>query len=316
MSSPEGKATVYTVPEGTRKTRADKLLADAFPQHSRSDFHRAFEAALVRLGDEPIAKNRKLSEGDRIEFEMPEVARCEMGPIDMGLSAVFEDEHLVVVDKPSGLVTHPGAGPPEPTLAHGLLFHCQGQLSGIGGVERPGIVHRLDRETSGLIMAAKNDVAHRALSELFQSRSLLKEYLALATGHPELKSGTIRKPIERNPSQRHKMRVCQEGHGREAHTDWKVEGLYEGGYSLIRCRIHTGRTHQIRVHLRSLGHSILGDTVYGYRALPRLPIAPDRVMLHAAHLAFTHPITGEDLDLEAPLPAGFAPYVDRTLEID
>lgn len=249
-------------------------------------------------------------------FEMPEIEKCDMGPIDLKLQAVFEDEHMVVIDKPAGLITHPGAGSPEPTLAHGLHFHCKGQLSGIGGVERPGIVHRLDRDTSGLIVAAKTDLAHRKLSELFQSRSLIKEYLALASGCPELLSGTIRKPIERNPSQRHKMRVCQEGHGREAHTDWKIEARYEGGYSLFRCRIHTGRTHQIRVHMRSLGHPILGDSVYGYRPLPRLPAVPDRVMLHSARLAFEHPITGEDLDLEAPLPVAFQPFVDARLRMD
>lgn len=299
----------FIVAEGTRKTRADKLLADSFEEYSRSDFHRAFDAGLVTVSGKSVAKNHRVKSGDVIRFSMPEVESCPMGPVDLRLVAIYEDEHFVVVDKPSGLVTHPGAGEPEVTLAHGLLFHCRGELSGIGGVERPGIVHRLDRDTSGLIMAAKTDVAHRALSELFQTRSLIKEYLALVSGHPELKSGSIKKPIERNPAQRHKMRVCQEGHGRESHTDWKVEGLFEGGYSLLRCRIHTGRTHQIRVHLRSIGHSILGDAVYGYRPIPKLPAPPDRVMLHSARLAFEHPLTGKSLDLEAPLPESFQPFV-------
>jgi len=308
--------TEFVAPEGTKKIRADKLLADSFEEFSRSDFHRAFDASLVRMEGQPIPKNRKISQGDVLVFEMPEVEKCDMGPVDMNLKAIFEDEFMVVVDKPAGLITHPGAGAPEPTLAHGLLFHCKGQLSGIGGVERPGIVHRLDRDTSGLIVAAKTDIAHRKLSELFHSRTLVKEYLALATGRPELISGSIRKSIERNPVQRHKMRVCQEGHGREAHTDWKVEGLFQGGYSLLRCRIHTGRTHQIRVHLRSLGHPILGDVVYGYRALPHLPADPSRVMLHSAHLAFEHPITGEKLDLEAPLPDVFKPFVEASLKME
>ena len=306
----------FVVPEGTRKTRADKLLADAFAEHSRADFHRAFDAGLVSVSGKTAPKNHRAKAGDVIRFRMPKVETCPMGPVDLGLVAVFEDEHFVVVDKPSGLVTHPGAGDPEVTLAHGLLFHCQGQLSGIGGVERPGIVHRLDRDTSGLIMAAKTDVAHRALSELFQERDLTKEYLALVSGHPELKSGSIKKPIERNPSQRHKMRVCQEGHGRDAHTDWMTEGLFEGGYAMLRCRIHTGRTHQIRVHLRSIGHSILGDPVYGYRPLPNLPFAPDRVMLHSARLAFEHPLTGESLALEAPLPDSFKAFVALERRID
>lgn len=305
----------FIVPEGTRKIRADKLLADSFSEHSRMDFHRAFDAELVRMDDQPILKKRKLSEGDIVTFSMPEVEKSEMGPVDLNLVVVYEDEHMLVIDKASGLVTHPGAGAPETTLAHGLVFHCQGQLSGIGGVERPGIVHRLDRDTSGLIMAAKTDVAHRALSELFQSRTLVKEYLALVSKHPELKSGSIRKPIERNPILRHKMRVCQEGHGRDAQTDWRLEGLFEGGYSLLRCRIHTGRTHQIRVHLKSIRHAILGDIVYGYRPLPNLPATPDRVLLHSARLAFTHPITEEALDLEAALPEVFQPFVDPKLRV-
>ena len=310
------RITEFVAPEGTKKIRADKLLADSCPDHSRSDFHRAFEASLVRLEGQVISKNRKISQGDVLVFEMPEIEECNMDPVDLNLSAVYEDEHMVVIDKPARLITHPGAGAPETTLAHGLLFHCKGQLSGIGGVERPGIVHRLDRDTSGLIVAAKTDVAHRKLAELFHSRSLVKEYLALAAGRPELISGSIRKPIERNPTQRHKMRVCQEGHGREAHTDWKLEELFQGGYSLLRCRIHTGRTHQIRVHLRSLGYPILGDVVYGYRALPHLPAVPSRVMLHSAHLAFEHPITGESLDLNAPLPEVFAPFVEASLRLE
>lgn len=305
----------YIVPEGTRKTRADKLLADAFSEHSRSDFERAFEAKLVRMDDQPIVKNRKLTDGDVVTFSMPEVEKCDMSPVDLKLVVVYEDEHMLVIDKPSGLVTHPGAGAPETTLAHGLLFHCKGQLSGIGGVERPGIVHRLDRDTSGLIMAAKTDVAHRALSELFQTRTLVKEYLALVAGHPELKSGSIRKAIERNPVHRHKMRICQEGYGREAHTDWRAEQLFEGGYALVRCRIHTGRTHQIRVHMKSMKHSILGDIVYGFRAMPLLPATPDRVLLHSGRLAFTHPITEEALDLEAALPEAFQPFVVPSLRV-
>ncbi|MDQ8201993.1 RluA family pseudouridine synthase [Pelagicoccus sp. SDUM812003] len=301
----------WIVPDGTYKQRIDKLLAEAFPDHSRSDFQRAFESDLVTLDGSPISKNRKVSEGGVIRFEMPSIQKLDMSPVEMELSVIFEDEHLIVVDKPAGLVVHPGAGPSEPTLAHGLLHHCQGQLSGIGGVERPGIVHRLDRETSGLIMAAKTDVAHRALSELFQSRSLVKEYLALACGTPELMSGVIDRPIERNPNQRHKMRVGTEGRGRarESRTDWTLVETYEAGYSLFRCRIHTGRTHQIRVHLKSAGHIILGDRTYGFKDLPRLAQQPKRVMLHSAFLRFEHPLTGEDLELEAPLPEDFKAFV-------
>lgn len=301
----------WQVPEGIYKTRIDKLLSEAFPERSRSDFQRAFEEELVLVDGKPIVKNRKVSEGDEIVFSMPSIQKLDMSPIDLNLEVVYEDEFMVVVNKPAGMVVHPGAGPKEPTLAHGLLHHCKGQLSGIGGVERPGIVHRLDRETSGLIMAAKTDVAHRALSELFQSRSLIKEYLALGCGVPELLSGVVDRPIERNPTQRHKMRVGVEGRGRarESRTDWTLVKAYDAGYSLFRCRIHTGRTHQIRVHLKSIGHIILGDRTYGFKDLPRLDHQPERVMLHSCYLKFVHPLTEKELKLEAPPPADFQAYL-------
>ncbi len=305
------ESITWEVPEGVYKARVDKMLSEAFEEHSRADFHRALEAGLVLVDGKPITKKVKLSEGDVVVFSMPTVEKLDMTPIDMDLDIIFEDEHMVVVNKPAGLVVHPGAGPSEPTLAHGLLHHCAGQLSGIGGIERPGIVHRLDRETSGMIMAAKSDVAHRALSELFQSRTLVKEYLALACGSPELMGGTIERPIERHPIQRHKMRVGFEGRGRarEAKTDWTLVKAYDEGYSLLRCRIHTGRTHQIRVHLKSIRHIILGDLVYGFRPLPMLKKQPERVMLHSCYLKFDHPITGESMELEAKPPADFQAFL-------
>lgn len=301
----------WEVPEGIYKTRIDKLLSDAYPDRSRSDFQRAFDEGLVSVDGKAVAKNRKVSEGAKVVFSMPSIQKLDMGPIDLNLDVVFEDEYMVVVNKPAGMVVHPGAGPSEPTLAHGLLHHCEGQLSGIGGIERPGIVHRLDRETSGLIMAAKTDVAHRALSELFQTRDLVKEYQALGCGKPELLSGVVDRPIERNPNQRHKMRVGFEGKGRarEARTDWTLEKSFEAGYSLFRCRIHTGRTHQIRVHLKSIGHVILGDRTYGYKDLPRLEKQPERVMLHSCHLEITHPITEQPLVLDAEPPADFKSFL-------
>lgn len=305
------ESITWEVPEGVYKARVDKMLSEAFSDHSRADFQRAFDAGLVLVDGKPIEKKVKLSEGDVVEFSMPTVEKLDMTPIDMDLDIIFEDEHMVVVNKPAGLVVHPGAGPSEPTLAHGLLHHCAGQLSGIGGIERPGIVHRLDRETSGMIMAAKSDIAHRALSELFQSRSLVKEYLALACGAPELMGGTIERPIERHPIQRHKMRVGFEGRGRarDAKTDWTLVKAYDEGYSLLRCRIHTGRTHQIRVHLKSIRHIILGDLVYGFRPLPMLKKQPERVMLHSCYLKFDHPITGEPMELEAKPPADFQAFL-------
>ncbi len=297
----------WIVPEGVYKQRIDKLLSDAYEEHSRVDFQRAIESNLVSVDGAVVSKKVKVSEGQVVCFSMPEVEALDMNPVDMDLDIVFEDEYMVVVNKRAGLVVHPGAGPYEPTLAHGLLHHCKGQLSGIGGIERPGIVHRLDRETSGLIMAAKTDVAHRGLSEALQERDLVKEYLALGCGWPELLSGVIERPIERNPVQRHKMKIGVEGRGRarEARTDWKIEKKYEQGYALFRCRIHTGRTHQIRVHLKHLGCVLLGDRTYGYRDLPLLKKQPERVMLHSVYLKLIHPVTKETLELEAPLPADF-----------
>jgi 23S rRNA pseudouridine1911/1915/1917 synthase len=187
-------------------------------------------------------------------------------------------------------------------LVHALLAHCAGGLSGVGGVERPGIVHRLDKETSGVLLAAKNDAAHRGLSEQFAGRHLRKEYLALVSGVPRLQSGVIERAISRHPVHRERMTVGEGG--RPARTDWAIVEAFGDKAALLRCRIHSGRTHQIRVHLKSIGHPLLGDKVYGWKPDPALP-APPRVMLHAERIAFLHPITARPLDVRAPLPEDF-----------
>jgi len=187
------------------------------------------------------------------------------------------------------------------------LAHCAGQLSGVGGVERPGIVHRLDRETSGVILVAKTDAAHRGLSEQFAARTVQKEYLALVSGVPEGAGGSVREPIGRNPKARHKMAIVATG--RAAHTDWALVERFGPLGSLLRCAIHTGRTHQIRVHLKSIGLGLMGDTVYGYRPDPRMPAVPPRVMLHAERIVVRHPVTGRTLELKAPIPADFSGLV-------
>lgn len=298
------------MPPGEDPARADKVLARAFPEHSRSALQRAFAAGLVRLNGRPLGQDNTLVPGDVIVFSLPETVPSDLKPRAIDLDILFEDRHLLALNKPSGMVVHPGAGTGGDTLVHALLAHCAGKLSGIGGVERPGIVHRLDRDTSGVILAAKSDAAHRGLAEQFASRSVQKEYLALVSGATELLSGSIRKPIGRNPHQRHKMAVVEEpGAGRDAHTDWQVVERFGNVATLLRCRIHTGRTHQIRVHLKSTGHAILGDALYGYKPDSRLPLKPARVMLHAEHLVLKHPVTGKALDLRAPLPADFAAIV-------
>lgn len=300
----------YTVPEGVRKARADKILAKAFPDHSRVAFHRAFDAGLVRVGASVVKRDRAVSAGDVVEFTLPETKPSELKAVDIPLSILFEDKHLLALNKAAGMIVHPGAGTGEDTLVHALLSHCDGELSGVGGVERPGIVHRLDRDTSGVMLVAKTDAAHRGLSLQFSERSLQKEYLAIVSGGPDLLSGSIRKPIGRNAQHRHKMSVVEtEDGGRDAHTDWEVEERFGKIASLMRCTIHTGRTHQIRVHMKALGHIIFGDAVYGWKQESRLKKQPERVMLHAEHLIVTHPITKKKLDLRAPLPKDFAAQI-------
>lgn len=298
--------TTYSVPPNIRPARADKLLSQAFPDHSRVAFQRSFDAGLVTRGTEVLGRDSTLFAGDEVTFAFPETKPANMTPADIPLSVIFEDKHLLAINKTSGMVVHPGAATGEDTLVHALLAHCKGSLSGVGGVERPGIVHRLDRETSGIILVAKTDKAHRGLAEQFQERTMRKEYLALVAGAPALISGSIRKAIGRNKQHRHKMAVVEnEDGGKEAHTDWEVVERFGDFATLIRCTIHTGRTHQIRVHMKALGHLLLGDEIYGWKPDARLKHQPERVMLHAEHLIFRHPITSKTLDLRAALPEDF-----------
>lgn len=301
-----------TVPAGVRKERADKVVCGAHPEYSRAAVQRAFDEGRVRLGGrpEPIAKSCRVSAGEVLEYSFPESKPADLQPRAIPLDVLFEDEDLIALNKPPGMVVHPGAGTGGDTLVHALLAHCAGQLSGIGGVERPGIVHRLDRETSGVILAAKTDRAHRRIARAFADRETEKEYLALVAGVPERTSGTIRKAIKRHAVHRHRMTIAPDSDpaGRAAHTDWERLEAFGSAAALVRCRIHTGRTHQIRVHLKSIGHPVLGDATYGWRADPRLP-RPPRVMLHAARLALRHPVSGEWLEFVASLPPDFAVLV-------
>ena len=298
MSNP----TTYIVPATIRRERADKVLAQAFPEHSRAAIQRAMEAGLVKADGKVIAQSQEVRAGQMLEFALPETVAAELKAVDIPLDVIFEDKHLIVLNKAAGMVVHPGTDTGEDTMVHALLAHCAGGLSGIGGVERPGIVHRLDKETSGLLVVAKNDAAHRALADQFASRTLTKEYVAFVAGVPQADTGTINSAISRHPVHRHRMTVGEGG--RPSRTDWTVEQKFAGQAALLRCRIHTGRTHQIRVHLKSLGHPILGDATYGWKPNPALPV-PARVMLHAEHLVFAHPVSGKVMDLHAPLPKDF-----------
>jgi 23S rRNA pseudouridine1911/1915/1917 synthase len=300
--------STYIVPAGIRRMRADKALASAFPEHSRTAWQRAFDAGLVRRSGVVLDQKDDVRGGDVVEYELPAVQPTELRAVAIPLDVLFEDKHLLVVNKAAGMVVHPGAGTGEDTLVHALLAHCAGGLSGVGGVERPGIVHRLDRETTGIIVVAKTDAAHRGLSEQFSERHLHKEYLAIVSGVPRLLSGTIDRSISRHPQHRHRM-TTGEG-GKPARTDWKVEEAFPPAAALLRCHILTGRTHQIRVHLKSLGHPLLGDTIYGWKPHASLPVTPPRVMLHAEHLSFLHPITARSMEMRAPLPKDFAQMLE------
>ena len=294
--------TTFVVPDDARKTRADKALAAAFPEHSRAALQRAFALGLVRRNGAVIEQSDEVRTGDTLEFTLPQIVPAELKPVAIPLDVLYEDDHLLAVNKAAGMVVHPGVGTGEDTLVHALLAHCAGTLSGVGGVERPGIVHRLDKATSGVLLVAKNDAAHRGLSGQFAGRQLRKEYLALVAGVPRLKSGVIERAISRHPVHRDRMTVAEGG--RPARTDWEVVEAFGDQAALVRCRIHSGRTHQIRVHLKSIGHPLLGDPTYGWKPDPRLP-APPRVMLHAERIAFLHPVTARPLDLHAPLPEDF-----------
>jgi 23S rRNA pseudouridine1911/1915/1917 synthase len=296
------------VPEGTRTDRADKLLARLYPELSRSRWQKLFAVGLVWIEDRTLSQTDKLRSGDVVQFTLPAPVPLELKPVPMALSILFEDADLIVLDKPAGQVVHPGAGTGEDTLVHGLLHHCRDSLSGIGGSERPGIVHRLDKETSGILVVAKSDRAHQALSRQFAERVVKKHYTALVTGVPKPGEDRIEEPIGRHAT--HRTRMACRPDGRPARTDYRVLKTWGKAASRIDLRIHTGRTHQIRVHMKQHGHPLLGDLLYGFKPARLagengLEIPVPRVMLHAQALTFQHPATEEELSFEAPLPADF-----------
>lgn len=298
-----GEDNYFEVPSTFNRVRADKVLHHHCPELSRSQIQRFFESGLVWLDNEVIIKSQRLSAGDTIYYTLPATQPVDLKPIALPLEIIFEDEHIVAVNKIAGLVVHPGCGITEPTLVHAMLHHCRESLSGIGGVERPGIVHRLDKDTSGIIVVAKSDTAFLGLSKMFEERTLKKDYLALVSGVPTMSSGTIKEPIGRHPVNRIKMAVTL--NGRFAHSDWKCQETYGGQYALLKIRIHTGRTHQIRVHLAHIGHPVLGDHLYGSKAETTTTPPIQRFLLHAHRLSLRHPITEQKLELKAPIPSDF-----------
>lgn len=280
--------------------RIDALLARLVPELTRSAAQRLLEEGLVTLGGVPVKKNRRTEPGEVYAALLPEPELPEPEPQDIPLDIVYEDADVVVVNKPRGMVVHPAPGHPDGTLVNALLWHCGASLSGVGGERRPGIVHRIDKDTSGLIIAAKNDYAHLALSAQLADRSLSRVYEAVARGEFREESGTVDAPIGRHPTERKRMAVTERG-SRPAVTHWEVIARCRG-WTHIRCRLETGRTHQIRVHMAYIGHPLLGDMVYGAKKPER---GLEGQCLHARELKFLHPRTGEAIHLSTELPEYF-----------
>ena len=291
------------------KQRLDHFLQQQLPDMSRTRIQSLVKDGHILLNGSSTKPNMALKLNDHIVIEIPEAVATEVVAQDIPLDVLFEDEHLIVINKAEGMVVHPAAGNPDGTLVNALLYHCK-NLSGIGGELRPGIVHRLDKETSGCLVAAKHDLAHTRLTQAFTDRTITKIYLAVVNGMPVGRDGRIENRIGRHPVDRKRMSVStQESSSKEAVTEWSRIAEHKG-CALIQCRLLTGRTHQIRVHMReTLNCAILGDTIYAQpnRQLIHLP----RLMLHAWKLAFTHPITNEALSFEAPIPPAFEPWTSQ-----
>lgn len=301
--------TILPGQDGGRLDTAVAALADT----TRSAAARLIGDGNVTVGGCVRDKNYRLRAGDRVEVFLPLPQASEALPQDIALDVVYEDGDLIVINKPAGMVVHPAPGNPDGTLVNALLFHCRGSLSGVGGVVRPGIVHRIDKDTSGLLVVAKNDETHIALSAQLKDHRISRIYDAVALGNLPAESGTVDAPIGRHPVDRKKMAVLRapDANARPAVTHWSVLARGEGSgsrFTLVQCRLETGRTHQIRVHLSSIGHPLLGDPLYGgdrtaFQSRHR-DLIPGQI-LHAAHLTFTHPRTGREVTFDAPLPANF-----------
>jgi 23S rRNA pseudouridine1911/1915/1917 synthase len=302
QAPPAGGEEVLEIPAGFGRLRVDKALAALRPDLSRSRWQQLLAAGRVWRDDGALTKSDRVGAGEEIVFSVPPPRPLALRPVPMPLEILHEEAEWLALNKRPGVVVHPGAGTGEDTLVHGLLHHCAGALSGIGGAERPGIVHRLDKETSGVLLVAKSDRAYQALALQFAERSLEKIYWAVVRGRPAAAAGEIAAAIGRHPVQR--MRMAVRPDGRAARSCWRVLAPVGASLTLLEVRIHTGRTHQVRVHLAHLGHPVAGDRLYGFRGLPDDPPIP-RILLHARRLTLDHPIRGGRFAIEAPLPADF-----------
>ena len=286
--------------------RLDAFLANALPDMSRSAVQKLLENSCVMLNGKPGKKNDRVNKGDEIQVTLPAPKKLDVEAKDIPLDIVYEDDDVLVINKPKGLVVHPAAGHNDDTLVNGLLFARADALSGINGVLRPGIVHRIDKDTSGLLAVAKNDLAHTVLASQLKDHTMARTYEAIVCGSFREDSGTVDAPIGRHPTDRKKMCVTQRN-SKEAVTHWEVVARYRG-YTHVRCKLETGRTHQIRVHMAHIGHPILGDTVYGHK---KPELGQDSQCLHAGALCFRHPRDGRPVMVFAPMPEYFQKVIEK-----
>lgn len=303
----QGLELCFLAEEEDQELRVDQYLAECCEHLSRSYLQKLMKAGAVLVNEKPVKASYKLNEGDRITCYVPKVVEPEILAEPLPLDILFEDKDVILINKPKGMVVHPAPGHTSGTLVNGLLYHCRGELSGINGVMRPGIVHRIDKDTTGVIVACKNDASHRALAAQLKEHSITRRYYAIVHGSFSADEGTVNAPIGRHPVDRKKMSI-NEKNGREAITHYRVlERL--GSYTWIECRLETGRTHQIRVHMASIKHPLLGDEVYGPGNCPIKHLQGQT--LHAGVLGFIHPSTGEYREFSAPLPDYFTKLLER-----
>ena len=286
-------------------SRLDKYLSEQLEDYTRTFLQKRIEEGQVLVNDKPVTSKYKVQQGDRLHVTIPEAVEVDIVAEDIPIDIFYEDEALLIINKPQGMVVHPAPGNYTGTLVNALLYHCKEGLSGINGEIRPGIVHRIDKDTSGLLMIAKNDKAHLALSEQLKDHNITRKYHAIVYGHFKEEEGVVEKPLGRSPKDRKKMAIVADG--RYAKTHYRVLEQFKG-FTHLELTLYTGRTHQIRVHMASIGHPLLGDPVYGPT---KKVFGLDQQMLHAKVLGFTHPFTDEEMMFESPLPSYFLKIIDK-----
>lgn len=296
---------ILTVSEAGRGVRIDRYLSDCYPKWSRSYLQKLLKEENIMVEGQKVKANYKLHSGENITISIPPLEDVEILPENIPLDILYEDEWILIVNKPKGMVVHPAAGHTSGTLVHAIMYHCQGNLSGINGQLRPGIVHRIDKDTTGALVICKDDTTHRALAEQLKEHSITRKYRAIVLGNLT-EDGTVEGPIGRHPTDRKKMAINYKN-GKPAVTHYHILENFQK-YTYIECQLETGRTHQIRVHMTSIGHPLLGDSVY---AKAKWPYKLEGQVLHAMVLGFIHPATGKYLEVEAPLPDYFSQLLEN-----